>query len=442
MFDSSQPYTFDRVVRMVLTALAVVGLFFLLRYLSDVLVPFAIAAALAYFLNPLVTEIEKRTKRRAFAVFYTLAGIVIVGLALVLIMVPLVTHQVARFEKDLQHLRADLRAALLPIPKTRPPSPLPVIPSVPPMVDVLAAASQPAATQPAAEKSTLGLTELWEGWADYLNEAEDVPRSVRLEHLLAKVEGTPVGTVIARAVEFVQTTEFNTLLFELARRLAVGGFTVLHVAVDMLIGATVILVVLLYLVFLLLDFPTYVATWKSFLPPLYRGEVLEFFSEFEAVLRRYFRGQFIVSVLSGILYAIGFSLIGLPMAVPFGLLVGALNMVPYLATIAIVPAGLLAILRSIGGDSGILASFMWVGVVFLVVQAIQEALIVPRVMGKATGLSPVAMILGLLICSKLLGFLGLILAIPLTCLAIAYYRRFVLKHAATETTLAVPRSGE
>lgn len=422
MFDSSRPFTFDRVVRMVLTALIAVGVFFLLRYLSDVLVPFAIAAALAYFLNPLVSELEKRTKSRSIAVAYTFSGIFIVGLALVVVTVPLVAHQFSRFDRDLRKLKADLSSALLPAPANRPtPIRSAIIPTS------LPTTSQPT-TQP-VEKSTLGLTELWEGWADYLNEAADVPRSVRLEHLLQKVAGTPVGTLLENAMEFVETTEFRSLMWDLASRLAVGGFTVINVAVDLALGATVILVILLYLVFMLLDFPKYLASWRSFLPPTFRHDVVEFLGEFEAVLRRYFRGQFIIAAISGVLYAVGFSIMGLPMAVPFGIFIGLLTMVPYLPMIALLPGAMLAILRSIGGDSSLVSSFVWLGVVYVVVQIIQEGLIAPRVMGKATGLSPVAIILGLLIFSKLLGFLGLILAIPLTCLAIAYYRKIVLRSA-------------
>jgi predicted PurR-regulated permease PerM len=73
--------------------------------------------------------------------------------------------------------------------------------------------------------------------------------------------------------------------------------------------------------------------------------------------------------------------------------------------------------------------------VFAVVQVIQDALIVPRIMGNATGLRPVAILLGVFIWGKLLGFMGLLLAIPLTCLGIAYYRRFVLQHELQETQL-------
>ena len=65
---------------------------------------------------------------------------------------------------------------------------------------------------------------------------------------------------------------------------------------------------------------------------------------------------------------------------------------------------------------------------FGVVQLIQDGLLTPRIMAGATGLRPVAIMLGVFIWGKLLGFLGLLLAIPLTCLGIAYYRRLVLKH--------------
>jgi predicted PurR-regulated permease PerM len=146
-------------------------------------------------------------------------------------------------------------------------------------------------------------------------------------------------------------------------------------------------------------------------------------------MRRYFRGQFIVALCVGILFSIGFSLIGLPMAVPFGLFIGALNMVPYLQIVGLVPAALLALVRSIDTGGSVMFSIVLVLLVFGVVQLLQDAVIVPRVMGKATGLRPVSILLGVFIWGKLLGFIGLILAIPLTCLGIAYYRRHVLAAA-------------
>jgi len=91
-----------------------------------------------------------------------------------------------------------------------------------------------------------------------------------------------------------------------------------------------------------------------------------------------------------------------------------------------VPGVLLAALRAIEGDAGFAMSVVLVLIVFAVVQLVQDGLVTPRIMGQATGLRPVAILLGVFVWGKLLGFLGLLLAIPLTCLGIAYYRRFVL----------------
>jgi len=133
---------------------------------------------------------------------------------------------------------------------------------------------------------------------------------------------------------------------------------------------------------------------------------------------------------------VGFTLIGLPMAIPFGLFIGLLNMVPYLQAVALVPAMLLAALRALEGDGSFVGSIGLTLLVFVVVQFVQDGLLTPRIMGQATGLRPILILLGVFIWGKLLGFLGLLLAIPLTCLGIAYYRRIVLHHTRLQTDLA------
>ncbi|MCA9256931.1 MAG: AI-2E family transporter, partial [Phycisphaerales bacterium] len=198
---------------------------------------------------------------------------------------------------------------------------------------------------------------------------------------------------------------------------------------------SIVVVIFIYLMFILLDYPKYRRDWRGLLPEPYRDRVIEFLTEFDAVLRRYFRGQFIIAMCCGVLFAIGFTIIGLPMAIPFGLFVGALNMIPYLQLIAAVPAAGLILLSYLSGDGDLVWMFVGAIVVFGAVQLIQDAFLTPRIMGKAVGLSPVAVLLGVFIWGKLLGFLGLLLAIPLTCLGIAYYRRFVLKHSQSETSL-------
>lgn len=424
MTDTDTRYTFDRVVRMVLSAATAVIVLVLLRYLSDVLLPFVAAVVLAYLLNPLVTLLERKTKRRGLSVALAIGGLGIVGLAVVVIVVPLMLGQVRHFGNALEKLRYDLASS--------------VDVAVEPADESSIPAGESEADQVAKSKSATGWSELKDGWTKYRGDADDLERSARLANLREAVSGTYVGDLLDRAVKYTESAQFNQLVVDSAKRLALGGWTVVTFAVNLVLGLTGLIVVLLYLVFILLDYPEYARTWTTFLPPQYRGTIVDFWAQFEIALRRYFRGQSVVALLTGALFALGFTIMGLPMAVPFGLFLGLLNMVPYLQAIGLVPAMLLAGLRAIEGDSSFLISILLTLLVFAVVQVIQDGLITPRVMGKATGLRPVAILLGIFIWGKLLGFLGLLLAIPLTCLGIAYYRRYVLQHAPEAT---IPDAG-
>ncbi|UCC31044.1 MAG: AI-2E family transporter [Phycisphaerales bacterium] len=415
MPDTETQYTFDRVVRIILGAVTLVVVLALLRYLSDVLLPFAAAVVVAYLLNPLVTYLERKTKRRGAAVAITIIGLGIVGLVLAAIVLPLMIGQGRAFGDALGKLRDDWAMSVE----------LSAEPG-----DVSTETTDVSDTGTALiEKSATGWRELKEGWTQYRREAETLSRSERLANLREQISGTYIGDLLDRIIEYTKSEEFNKLLVDAAKRIAIGGWTVVAFVINLVLGLTGLIIVLLYLVFLLLDFPEYARTWKTFLPPQYRKGIVDFWDQFSMAMRRYFRGQAVVALSVGILLAAGFSFIGLPMAIPFGLFVGLLNMVPYLQMVGLVPAMLLAGMRAVEGDSSFIASVVLTLLVFAVVQVIQDAIITPRVMGKATGLRPVAILLGLFIWGKLLGFLGLLLAIPLTCLGIAYYRRYVLLHA-------------
>ena len=416
-----QRYTFDRVVRMVLSAAIAIAVLAVLRYLSDVLLPFAAAIVLAYLLNPVVSAFEQRTNRRGISVGLTIGGLLVVGMTLVLILVPLTFSQINRFETDLGKLRRDLATSKPTF--------------APPLLD----SEEPVPADSAGDKTSLGWRELQTAWSSFRRNTE-TSRSERLSQFRSDLSGTYIGVLVDRAVEYTKSGEFDKLLIDTAKRVAVGGWTVVTFAINLILGLTGLIVVLLYLVFLLLDYPDYARTWQTFLPPDYREPIVEFLGQFDVVLRRYLRGQSVVALIVGTLFAIGFTLIGLPMALPFGLFVGLLNMVPYLQLVAVVPAILLASLRAIEGDASFAGSIALTLMMFVIVQIIQDALITPRVMGQATGLRPVAILLGVFIWGKLLGFLGLLLAIPLTCLGIAYYRRFVLLRGPAAAIIAEPQS--
>ena len=75
------------------------------------------------------------------------------------------------------------------------------------------------------------------------------------------------------------------------------------------------------------------------------------------------------------------------------------------------------------------------GLVFAVVQIIQDAVLVPKIMGRVTGLSPAMILLSLSVWGKLLGVFGLLIALPMTCLLLAYYRRFLVTAEVRDSTL-------
>ncbi|NRA36899.1 MAG: AI-2E family transporter [Planctomycetes bacterium] len=185
-------------------------------------------------------------------------------------------------------------------------------------------------------------------------------------------------------------------------------------------------VVILYMVFLLVDYQWFIDNWNKIIPPKNRDAVQDFLKDFDAAMNRHFRAQALISAITAVLFIIGFLLIGLPMAILFGIFVGVLNMVPYLQIIALVPAALLALIQALEGGGGVLTNMILVLGVFGVVQLIQDALIVPPIMGKAFGLRPVIILLAIMVWGKLLGLLGLIIALPLTCLAWAWYHRLVI----------------
>ena len=178
------------------------------------------------------------------------------------------------------------------------------------------------------------------------------------------------------------------------------------------------------------------------IPKKYRHFVTELRDDVEAGMNRYFRGQALVAAIVGVLFAIGFSIIGLPLAITMGLFIGLLNLVPYLQTVGFIPVIFLALLQSM--ETG--QSFWWfmlaVFIVFVVVQSTQDLLLVPKIMGKAMGLNPAIILLSLSVWGALFGIIGMIIALPATTLLISYYTRFVINDESFETHQEAPKTDE
>ncbi len=185
---------------------------------------------------------------------------------------------------------------------------------------------------------------------------------------------------------------------------------------------------ILYWVFILLDYEKITNGWIKLIPARFREQVQMVCGDVEEGMRRYFKMQSVIAAIVGVLFAIGFSIIDLPMAIGLGLFIGVLNLVPYLQTLGLIPAVMLAILGAVESGQSIWLALLGIAIVFLVVQGIQDAVLTPRLMGKRFGLNPAVMLLSLSIWGALLGFIGLIIALPLTSIVISYYKRYVLDH--------------
>jgi predicted PurR-regulated permease PerM len=183
-------------------------------------------------------------------------------------------------------------------------------------------------------------------------------------------------------------------------------------------------IIVLYLFFILLDFERVSRGWQPYVPKKWRGIVLKLWSDLVYGMNQYFRGQALVALCVGILFSIGFVLIDFPAAIAFGLFVGVLNLVPYLQIISLLPMALLAMLKAANTGGDFWPIMIMALVVMLVVQLIQDLILVPRIMGKRMNLHPAIILLSLSIWGHLLGVLGMIVALPLTTLLLAYLKRY------------------
>ena len=204
-------------------------------------------------------------------------------------------------------------------------------------------------------------------------------------------------------------------------------FSVLGQTANIIISVIASCITLLYMFFILLDYEFLTEKWIKIFPKKNRPFWNALAKDVERELNNYIRGQSLVSLIMGIMFCIGFTIIGFPMAIGMGILIGVMNLVPYLHTFALIPTAFLALLKAADTGQNFWIIFGMALVVFIVVQIISDMFVTPKVMGKAMGLNPAILLLSLSVWGAILGFIGLIIALPLTTIIIAYYQRYVTK---------------
>ena len=214
-------------------------------------------------------------------------------------------------------------------------------------------------------------------------------------------------------------------------------FSVLGQTANVVISIVASLITLLYTFFILLDYEYLTTNWIRIFPKKNRPFWHELAQDVERELNNYIRGQGLVALCMAIMFCIGFTIMDFPMAISLGILIGILDLIPYMHTFALIPTAFLAMLKAADtGQSFWLIFGMAVGL-FIVVQIITDMVVTPKIMGKAMGLNPAILLLALSVWGALLGFIGLIIALPLTTLIIAYWKRYVTKEEGP--TQALPK---
>ena len=196
-------------------------------------------------------------------------------------------------------------------------------------------------------------------------------------------------------------------------------------SIDLLMGVFGIFFILIYLIFILLGYPKLKESWPKWIPVKYRDTAKDIIDDLSNGMRAYFRGQAFIAFIVGLLFCIGFKIIGLPLAIFLGVTIGFLNLVPYMQILGFIPAFILSVLHSMETGQSIWLTLGATAIVFLIIQLIQEILLIPKIMNKVTGLHPAIILLSLSIWGSLLGFTGLIIALPISTLLISYYKRHI-----------------
>jgi len=213
---------------------------------------------------------------------------------------------------------------------------------------------------------------------------------------------------------------------ELINKALSGAWTVVGGTMSVIFSIVSWFIVLLYMFFILLDFNKLSRAFKGAIPAKYRRMALRIFGDVADTMSRYFRGQAAVSFFVGVIFAIEFYIIGLPMAIAFGLFVGVLNMVPYLQLISIPIAAFLCLVATAATGGSFWVMFGWVIAAYIICQIIQDMVLIPTIMKSQMGLNPAIIFLSLSLWVYVMGFIGLIIGLPLTTLIISYYCEFVL----------------
>lgn len=350
---------FDRFIRGLIALVLLCCAYLLIDTLSGVLIPFFVAWAIAYMLQPVVVFFQDTCRLRNKALSVTLVVLLFIGLLTLIgwFFIPaLVTESMHLKDVALSYIQNGAENSTIPT-------------SIQDFIRKHAAELQ----------------------LDNLLQQENVQEGIK--------------RILPKAWEVITSTAGSLISF---------------------LGS---LIAIIYLFLLLLDWERYANGWINYVPYRRRPFMQKLVGDVETYMAGYFRGQALVALSNCVMFSIGFLLIGFPMPVFLGILIGLISFVPYLQVVGIIPATLLALLEAADKGENFWLLIGGVLLVYIVVQVIQDIVVTPKIMGHIMGLRPAVIFLSLSIFGYLLGIIGLIIALPITTLMLTYYKEYVIGQA-------------
>lgn len=349
---STKPYTFDRVVRLLISFTLLIAFCWLINILKDVLLPFLVACLLAYLFEPFVqyNRALLHLKGRVIASLVTLFEITTFIAILGYFCVPIIiheTHQVGAMMK--QYASSDVNISFLP------------------------------------------------------NDIHHLLRSkIDFEEIAKELTQKDIQSILDRSMSFIS-----------------GGVGVLMSVLEWFM-------VFLYVLFIMIDYDNLMRGFRLMVPPRYRRATFKIGRDIKTSMNHYFRGQALIACIVAVCYSVGFSIVGLPMAIVLGLLAGILFMIPYMVYLTLIPVTILCVVYAVDIHVDFWTLWWKCIAVYVVTQSISDMILTPKIMGKAMGLNPAIILLSLSVWGTLLGLIGMIIALPLTTLLLSYYNNYLI----------------
>lgn len=423
----------------------VVGLIWLIGkifgFLQPVLVPLAVAAITAYLLDPVVRLFQRRGFSRKWSVVSVFATFTLLMGGLIAIMIPLIGGQIREFQHQRQEMAANAQA------QATPPTPTPE-------------EAEAAKKNPAADPKKPYDQVIVETIIDYRNKnawsrpfidpllappkTDDV--KIDQEHELDVVtrlnasaeSGNPAAANVAlhstKAYADAQDYFHQIWGWISSGAGAVLGFMGLALGFVM---------VPIYLYYILNESASIKEHWHDYVPlkaSRFKTELVETLTEINSYLVSFFRGQVLVAFIDGILVGIALTIFGLPLGLLVGIVMAILGIIPYVGNIlTLIPACVLAWFHfSVPANQGWLGTNPWAYVgavvaIFIIVQQINSLVTAPKIVGDSVGLHPMTVIFSMLFWTLILGgFVGALLAVPLTAAVKVLFRRYIWERKIKE----------